>query len=53
MQLVRQLHRSGDSLAGHIDKPLQGEWNTHGEPAFQYEILETLEADLLLWRQRT
>jgi hypothetical protein len=31
---------------GHIDKPLQQEWNAHGEAAFQYEILETLEADL-------
>ena len=31
---------------GHIDKPLQAEWNAHGEPAFQYEILETLDPDL-------
>jgi hypothetical protein len=31
---------------GHIDKPLQLEWNTHGEAAFQYEILETLDDDL-------
>jgi hypothetical protein len=31
---------------GHMDKPLQQEWNTHGEAAFQYEILETLEEDL-------
>jgi hypothetical protein len=32
---------------GHIDKPMQAEWNEHGEPAFQYEILEVLEDDLL------
>ncbi len=30
----------------HVDKPLQQEWNAHGEAAFQYEILETLEGDL-------
>ena len=33
-------------LGSHIDKPLQEEWNAHGEPAFEYEILETLESDL-------
>jgi hypothetical protein len=32
---------------GHIDKPLQQEWNAHGKEAFQYEILETLDDDLL------
>jgi hypothetical protein len=31
----------------HIEKSLQQEWNAHGEPAFQYEILETLDADVL------
>ena len=31
---------------GHIEKSLQQEWNQHGEAAFQYEILETLEEDL-------
>jgi len=31
---------------GYIDKSLQAEWNAHGEPAFQYEILETLDDDL-------
>jgi hypothetical protein len=31
---------------GHIEKSLQQEWNAHGEAAFQYEILETLEGDL-------
>ena len=31
---------------GHIDKSLQQEWNQHGEAAFQYEILETLEDEL-------
>jgi hypothetical protein len=30
----------------HIDPSLQGEWNVHGEPAFEYEILETLDDDL-------
>jgi hypothetical protein len=30
----------------HRDKALQTEWNTYGEEAFQYEILETLEADV-------
>jgi len=31
---------------GHIDKPLQEEWNARGEAAFQYEILEILDGDL-------
>jgi hypothetical protein len=30
----------------YIDKSIQTEWNAHGEPAFQYEILETLDGDL-------
>jgi hypothetical protein len=30
----------------HPDKSLQCEWNTCGEQAFQYEILEELEDDL-------
>ena len=31
----------------HPSKSIQEEWNIHGEPAFQYEILETLDDDLL------
>jgi hypothetical protein len=27
----------------HHNKALQAEWNTHGEEAFQYEILEQLD----------
>ena len=36
----------------HPNKPLQAEWNAHGEPAFQYEVLEKLEDDLapMAWR---
>jgi hypothetical protein len=30
----------------HHNKALQAEWNTHGEEAFQYEILETLDEGL-------
>jgi hypothetical protein len=34
---------------GNHDNPaLQAEWNTHGEPAFQYEILEKLDDDVSL-----
>lgn len=29
----------------HRNTALQTEWNTHGEEAFRYEILETLAAD--------
>jgi hypothetical protein len=29
------------------DKALQAEWNVHGEDAFQYEILEKLDDDVL------
>ncbi len=32
--------------AGHPDKSLQREWDIHGEPAFQYEILEKLDEDV-------
>ncbi len=30
----------------HIDQSLQAEWNLHGEPAFEYQILEKLEDDV-------
>src|SRR5258706_14824661 len=30
----------------HHNKALQAEWNTHGEEAFQYEILEKLDDDV-------
>jgi len=30
----------------HHNKALQAEWNTHGEEAFQYEIIEKLDEDL-------
>jgi hypothetical protein len=33
-------------MGGHRDKPLQAEWNAHGEAAFDFEILETLEEDV-------
>jgi len=31
---------------------LQAEWNTHGEAAFRYEVLEKLDDDLeqITWR---
>lgn len=29
----------------HRNKPLQAEWNTHGETAFEFNILETLPDD--------
>ena len=31
----------------HCDKALQNEWNTHGENVFQFEILETLDDDVI------
>jgi len=34
-------------LGKHQDRPLQAEWNTHGEAAFQYDVLEKLENDVL------
>ena len=33
-------------LGSHLNKRVQESWNTHGEPAFEYEILETLEEDI-------
>jgi hypothetical protein len=36
----------GLRTGGHRDKSLQQEWNAHGEAAFAYEILETLDEDL-------
>jgi hypothetical protein len=34
-------------LGQHQDRVLQAEWKTHGEAAFQYEVLEKLEDDVL------
>ena len=34
--------RNGD----HPDRSLQSEWNAHGEPAFQFEVLEKLADDV-------
>ena len=31
---------------GHPDKPLQEEWNAHGERGFSYEVLEKLEDEV-------
>lgn len=31
-------------IGSHPVNSLQSEWNAHGEPSFQYEILEELEA---------
>ena len=33
-------------MGGHRNKELQAEWNGHGEAAFEFEILETLEEDV-------
>jgi hypothetical protein len=34
-------------LGQHQDRALQGEWNTHGEASFHYDVLEKLEDDVL------
>jgi hypothetical protein len=36
----------------HPNKELQAEWTAHGEAAFRYQVLETLEDDLasMAWR---
>jgi hypothetical protein len=31
----------------HLNQTLQQEWNAHGEEQFQFEILETLDEDLV------
>jgi hypothetical protein len=36
----------GLRLGSHHNPSLQKEWNLHGEPAFQYEVLETLNDDV-------
>ena len=33
-------------LGSHFNRSLQKEWTLHGEPAFQYEILEKLDDDV-------
>ncbi len=33
-------------IGSHMSKTLQAEWNAHGEPAFEYEILEKLDDDV-------
>lgn len=30
----------------HVDKSLQQEWDAHGEQAFEYRILDTLDEDV-------
>lgn len=37
---------AGLRLGMHLEKTLQGEWNAHGEPAFEYQILEQLDDDV-------
>jgi hypothetical protein len=34
-------------MGGHPNKAVQGAWNTHGEAAFAYEIVEALSSDSL------
>lgn len=36
----------GLRVGSHRNKPLQDSWNTHGEAAFTFEVLETFEDDL-------
>ncbi len=33
-------------LGNHHERTLQEQWNTHGENAFRYEVLEKLDEDL-------
>jgi hypothetical protein len=33
-------------IGKHMEKSLQEEWNVHGEPAFEYEILESLDDEV-------
>jgi hypothetical protein len=39
-------------IGAHPNKQLQSEWNSHGEAAFHFEVLEKLEDDLapMAWR---
>jgi hypothetical protein len=39
-------------MGAHRNKELQAEWNTRGEAAFRYEVLEKLEDDLapMAWK---
>jgi len=30
-------------MGGHMNKALQADWNSYGEPAFEFEVLETLK----------
>jgi len=36
----------GLRLGSHHNRSLQREWNLHGEPGFQYEVLEKLDDDV-------
>jgi hypothetical protein len=36
----------GLRMGSHIDKGLQTEWNTHGESAFTFEVLEELDENV-------
>ena len=35
----------GLRMGGHPNKAMQAAWTAHGEPAFSFEVLETLELD--------
>jgi len=37
----------GLRIGTHLNRALQAEWNAQGEPAFQFEILEKLDDDVL------
>ena len=49
----RNLDATGNDIwfdlrhGSHRDQPLQHEWNVHGESAFHYEVLETLDEDVI------
>jgi hypothetical protein len=40
--------------AAHRNKELQAEWDSHGEAAFRFRVLEQLDDDLaaMVWRER-
>ena len=36
-------HRAQLRLGAHRIKPMQADWNAHGEAAFEFEVLDTLK----------
>ncbi len=47
LDAARNLTLATLRMGSHRERTMQDDWNTHGETAFQFEVLETLDPDIL------